>query len=120
MTITGLAQSQAIMQQQQQQMEATGFENILKGAMETKDDAELMEACQKVESYFLSTIFKQMKSSIQSDNPLIEKGEYEETFEDMLTDTQVDGMISAGGVGLAEMMYKQLSRETVSKIDTSL
>lgn len=120
MTITGLAQSQTIMQQQQQQMEATEFENILKGAMETKDDAELMEACQEVESYFLSTIFKQMKASIQSDNPLIEKGEYEETFEDMLTDAQVDGMMGAGGVGLAEMMYKQLSRETVSKIDTSL
>ncbi|OON97949.1 MAG: hypothetical protein ATN32_05085 [Candidatus Epulonipiscium fishelsonii] len=120
MTINGLAQSQAIMQQQQQQIEADGFEDVLKDAMENKDDKELMKACQDVESYFLSTIFKQMKASIQSDNPLIEKGEYEDTFEDMLTDEQVNGMIKSGGVGLADMMYKQLSKETVSKIDTSL
>ncbi len=92
----------------------TAFAEKLKQAMNTSEDEELKEACEQMESYMLSMIYKQMKNSIDTEDSLIPKGDYESMFEDYLVDAQVDNMVKAGGVGLADMMYKQLTTPTVT------
>lgn len=97
------------LQLQKVQGEGKDFETVLSEAVENKDDKALKEACKEIEQYMLSSIFKQMKASTQTGERLIEKGDYEEMFEDYLVDEQCKTMCEAGGVGLADMMYKQLS-----------
>lgn len=97
------------LQLQKVQGEGKDFETVLSEAVESKDDKALKEACKEIEQYMLSSIFKQMKASTQTGERLIEKGDYEEMFEDYLVDEQCKTMCEAGGVGLTDMMYKQLS-----------
>lgn len=97
------------LQLQKVQGEEKDFGAVLNEAVENKDDQALKEACKEIEQYMLSSIFKQMKASTQVGESLIEKGDYEEMFEDNLVEEQCKVMCEAGGVGLADMMYKQLS-----------
>lgn len=103
---------------QKQQGDEKNFEASLEEAMASKDDKALKEACDQVEQYMLSTIFKQMKASTVTGESLVPKGDYEKMFEDYLVDEQCKTMTAAGGLGLSDMMYKQLSQTT--KIDQKL
>ena len=58
----------------------------------------------------LTSIFKQMKASTKIGETLVEKGDYEEMFEDYLVEEQCKQMTEAGGIGLAKMMYEQMSK----------
>lgn len=84
------------------------FNAILQKAVENKDDVELKEACEELESYMITQMFKQMKKSMLSDESLIPKGDYEKMFEDYNIDNQAKEMVKAGGIGLADAMYKQI------------
>lgn len=90
---------------------AADFQEALEHATKEQDDKALREACEEVETYMLSTIFKQMKASTDMGERLVPKGDYEEQFEDFLIDEQCKIMTKSGGIGLADMMYKQMSIE---------
>ncbi|ONI46955.1 hypothetical protein AN643_00135 [Candidatus Epulonipiscioides saccharophilum] len=87
------------------------FETKLKSAMKSAEQAELKSACEEMEAYMLSMVYKQMRNSttLNSDTSFLPKGDYEKMFEDYMVDNQVENMIDAGGVGFADFMYKQLS-----------
>lgn len=95
---------------QKQEAGEKDFSTVLENAVSSKDDKALKEACDQVEQYMLSMIFKQMKASTVTGETLIPKGDYEKMFEDYLIDEQCKTMSKAGGVGLSDMMYKQLSQ----------
>lgn len=98
--------------------EEQDFASVLENAVASKDDVQLKEACEQVETYMLTTIFKQMKQSTEMGERLIEKGDYEEMFEDQMIEEQCKNMVKSGGIGLADMMYRQMSMtsETVTDI----
>lgn len=117
MDINGINPGSLLTQQltmQKQQGDEKDFEASLEEAMAAKDDKALKEACDQVEQYMLSTIFKQMKASTVTGESLVPKGDYEKMFEDYLVDEQCKTMTAAGGVGLSDMMYKQLSQTYAS------
>ncbi len=91
-------------------LDTDSFEDTLKRAMEENDDKELKEACDELEGYMISMLFKQMKSSMLSGNSIIEKGDYESMFEDMHIDNLSKEMVKAGGMGLSDTMYKQMKQ----------
>ncbi|MGL4344254.1 MAG: rod-binding protein [Cellulosilyticaceae bacterium] len=90
---------------------ANSFSSALESAVAQKDDKALMEACKDVETYMISTIFKQMKKSTEMGESLIPKGDYETMFESNMVDEMAKNMTNAGGIGLAKMMYEQMSRK---------
>lgn len=94
--------------------EQNEFDDILKSAQEEQDDEKLLETCKKLESVFVNMIFKQMQSTIQK-SKLIDGGFGEEVYNDMLTEKYSDEATSGNGVGLAQMMYKQLSKNITNK-----
>lgn len=97
-----------------EQSKAENFENILKQATETKDDKKLKEACKEFESYFVNYIFKQMQNSVYSinkDGGIIKRNQGEEMFTEMLNEKYSEIAAEHGGIGLANMMYKQLSTD---------
>ena len=93
--------------------ETTGedFKSALTKAIESNDDDELKASCDEMEAYMLGMMFKQMKECMLSDDDedaLIPKGDYTSTFESTMIDTIADKMVEAGGVGLSDVMYKQI------------
>jgi flagellar protein FlgJ len=129
MRISGLTDMNTIMtslETTKEENQTSSFQNVLSQAMQQEDDKQLKKACQEVESYLLADLFKQMKASTESEEGIFEKGDYEKIFESQLIDEQTKMMVQAGGIGLADSMYRQLSQTNsqvvaaASAIDTKL
>ncbi len=86
------------------------FAKRLEAAAEKNDDKELKKACQEFEAIMLDMLYKQMKATvIKSD--LIEADPGKEIFESMLDEQLMEQAAKTGSIGLAESLYKQLSRQ---------
>lgn len=77
------------------------------------NDDELLEACKSFESYFLEQCFKEMWKSVdlvQSDSPATN------TMMDYYKDSMISEMANQStqqnSLGLAQMLYEQLKRNT--------
>jgi flagellar protein FlgJ len=93
-----------------QQASDNSFEKLLQQAVDNKDDKELKAACKEFEGVMLNIMYKQMKATvIKSD--LIAKDAGTEYFEGMLDDNLMDNAAKTGSMGLADVLYKQLSRQ---------
>lgn len=93
--------------------EANSFEKALERAKSTKDDAALMKTCQEFESLFVNMMFKSMKQATlldEEDNQFIQKSYGREIFEDMRDEEMSKKVAQGGGIGIAKLMYKQLSK----------
>ncbi len=76
------------------------------------DDEKLMEACETFESYFLQVMYKSMRKTVDSSGSFLSKSHAEEIFQDMLDEENSKRAAESGnGIGLAQMLYKQLSRQ---------
>lgn len=96
-----------------EQAKAEAFQKAINAAAASEDDSQLKTACKEFESYFINYIFKQMQSSVNSINNgqgVIKRSQGEDIFTDMLTQEYSKTATEHGGVGLADMMYKQLSK----------
>jgi flagellar protein FlgJ len=79
------------------------------GKPTTPEQKKLMGACQDFESVMLGMVFKEMNSaSIDKKDPL-NKGVGADTYRDMLADERSKAMSKAGGIGLADGIYRQLA-----------
>lgn len=91
----------------------------LKAAQEAKaakEDAKLREACEGFEAMFLKMMYKEMRSTVP-DNELFGTSNGEKIMQDMLDTQMIDNISAGGGVGLADMMYKQLKLDEQAKSD---
>lgn len=76
-----------------------------------REDQELRKVSQEFEAIFINMMFKQMRSSI-SKSGLIDGGMGEEIFEDMYYDKLSKTAAEKNELGLAEMIYQQLSNKS--------
>ena len=89
--------------------EASSFASVLEKARETGDDAALKKACLDFESYFMQIMFREMrKTSFAGENGVPRAGRSEAVFRDMLDEEYAKSAAETGGIGLAEMMYKNM------------
>lgn len=78
------------------------------GVSAKPDDKELEKACRDFESIFVNYLMQKMRETIPEDG-LLDGGQAEKIYTGML-DTEVSKTISQQrGVGLAAMMYAQMS-----------
>ena len=84
------------------------FESKLVKAFDEKDKEKLREACSEFEAIFLDMMYKQMKKTVP-ESSLTEKSPGREIFEEMLDDEIIKDS-KQRGIGIADMMYKQLAR----------
>ncbi len=79
---------------------------------ENVEDKELMDACKTFEGYFLQMMYKSMRNTIDTSNSFMPQSNAEKIFQDMLDEETCKNASSSGnGIGLAQMLYKQLSRQ---------
>lgn len=57
---------------------------------------------------FLSMMYRQMRATVP-DNTLFGKSNSQKIWQSMLDDSLMEEVSKAGGVGLADMIYKQLT-----------
>ncbi|MBT8457248.1 MAG: hypothetical protein HKO95_09670 [Rhodobacteraceae bacterium] len=75
-------------------------------APQTGRDPALWKAAQKIEGAFLSEMLK--SAGFGEARQSFGGGPGEAQFASFLRDTQVAGMVEAGGIGLAENIYRSL------------
>ena len=86
----------------------------LAGALKTggkaaEDDAKLKKACQEMEGVFLNMLLKSMRSTIAK-TELGGSTLQQDTMQSMFDMEMTRNMAAAGGAGIAEMMYRSLTR----------
>lgn len=75
----------------------------------TSSDAKLRQACKDMESVFMGYMLKSMRSTVKSTD-LFGSEKEESMFRDMLDDEVAKSASSQKGIGIADMLYNQLSR----------
>ncbi|MHB8061524.1 MAG: rod-binding protein [Ruminiclostridium sp.] len=85
------------------------FERRLQAAAENGDDAELKQVCKEFEGIFVSMMYKQMRATVPKSDYL-QSDAGTEIFNSMLDDKLCDEAAQRG-IGLGEMMYKQMSKQ---------
>ncbi len=88
-----------------------GVNHVVNEAAKSQQDKELKEACKGFEAMFLNMMYKQMRATVPEDT-LFGESNAQKIFRDMIAD--------GGGLGLADMLYKQLSPQVNGRIDKGL
>lgn len=94
-----------------QKLRVDALQKSLSGG-KTKE-AKLREACQGFESVFISQLFARMRATVPKDGLL--HGHYEDQYYSMFDKAMSDKMAADGGIGLADMMYRQLKGKVLGK-----
>lgn len=77
---------------------------------ETKDDDKLRQAAEDFEAVFLNQMFSEMFKGIKTDGPF-GGGHGEEVFRGMLVNEYSKTVAKAGGIGVADAVYKELLKQ---------
>lgn len=93
----------------QQKLQVDALNRALAGG--ASKEKKLREACRGFESLFLSQLFKEMRATVPKTGIL--HGQFEEQYYSMFDKALCDKMADAGGIGLADMMYRQLRGRVV-------
>lgn len=75
----------------------------------SKRDGQLREAAKMYETHFLNEMVKSMRKTVENEDGLIKKNMAEKIFSEQLDNQYVDSWANKGGVGLADMIYNQIS-----------
>lgn len=90
-------------------VEASDFKEKLARAAESKDLEALKEASQQFEAYFINTLLKQMRKTIE-DSGLVEKSEARKMFEQMLDQEYAKEMSKSGSFGISDAIYEAMKK----------
>ncbi|MCK4541887.1 MAG: rod-binding protein [Spirochaetales bacterium] len=74
-----------------------------------KKDQKLFDVCQEFEAIFIKQMLNAMRKTVNKEG-LLDGGMAEEIFEDMLYDEYAKKMGKTASFGLAETIYKQLTK----------
>jgi flagellar protein FlgJ len=88
--------------------------HVVNEAPKDQQDKELKEACKGFEAMFLNMMYKQMRATVPTDT-LFGESNAKKIYQEMHDEKLMDSIADGGGVGLADMLYKQLSREASAK-----
>lgn len=77
-------------------------------AADSKEDAKLKKVCQDMEAVFLNLLLSKMRDTVPQSGLLGDSSE-EKTIRSLLDTEMTKNMAQAGGMGLADMLYRQLS-----------
>ena len=113
--------SSAVLKSVSDTAEGKGFESHVKDAVvqtktesardvhKKKQEAKLWDACIQAESLFVNQMLKEMRKTVHK-GELLNGGQTEEIFQDMLYDQYAVNMSKTANLGIAKSMYDQMSK----------
>jgi len=101
-----------------QQAQMAGRQNFSTIALDIAalegDDVALWNAAVEFESYFLQMMFREMRSTVNTDRGILPESRGEQIFRDMLDEQHaITAARTGGGVGLAQQIFRQMSAQSV-------
>ena len=85
------------------------------GGKSKDEDAKLRKVCQDLEAVFLNMMLTQMRASVPKSTLMGEKNNNaEDIYQSMLDSEMTKDMAKAGGIGLGEMVYRQLTMKNIT------
>jgi flagellar protein FlgJ len=110
-SITGTQIREAAMNQRRHEAEIDRFRELFDQAVETQgvDRAAIRNAAEMFESYFLQIMFREMRRTTLNENSFIPKSHAEKVFTEMMDEQVSKDAAAAGGIGLADMIYRQMT-----------
>ena len=87
---------------------AVSQQHVVNEAAESKRDKELKDACKGFEAMFLSMMYREMRATVP-ENTLFGESNGQKIFMDMRDSELMKNVAESGGLGLADLMYRQLS-----------
>lgn len=90
------------------------FEQRLQAAMDNEDDKEIRQVCRDFEKIFLSMMYKQMKATVPKAE-LFPEDASRDIFESMMDDSLMEEVSKGNGLGLGDVLYKQLKKQLNNK-----
>lgn len=93
-----------------QEVNTDDFQRKLQAALNSKDDEQIKKSSKEIESIFANMMLKEMRKSIDKSD-LVESAPGREVWEGMFDEKIADEISSGRGLGLSEMIYKQLTRD---------
>lgn len=85
------------------------FKKIMEEAMKTEDDKALESACKEFEAYYIQQLFTQMRKTVP-DGGMFQESNERNIYEDMLYEEHAKNLSQGKGIGIADVMYRQLSK----------
>lgn len=82
-----------------------------KQAKAVEDDKKLKAVCKDFEAMYLNMMYQKMRETVP-DDPLLGTSNGEKIMQSLLDTEITKNMAEAGGVGLADMLYRQLSLQS--------
>ncbi len=104
---------QQMLERAQRLEEKTG-KHIVNAQSLSAQDKQLKEACKGFESMFLSLMYKEMRNTVPKD-PLFGESNAMSIFKDFQDTEMMKNVAASGGIGLADMLYKQLSPQVLAQ-----
>ena len=98
----------------QAQKAANGGDKTTDAASAAKaaaDDKKLRKVCRDMESMFMNMLLTSMRETVP-EGGLIEKSSGEKIMQSMLDQELSNNMAKAGGIGIADMLHRQLAAKT--------
>ncbi len=96
--------------------ELNSFSSSLDQAMTSKEDEKMMDACIEFESYFIQHMYKEMQKTVDDSNSMF-KSQASDTFKDFLVQETAKDIAQAGGIGIADSMYKSMQEHQTALED---
>jgi flagellar protein FlgJ len=94
----------------------SNFADILQNRLENihslMERDEILQACRDVEAYFIQLLWKEMRKSSDAfaSGGILPRSNAEKIFQEMLDEENSKNMAKSGGIGIADMMYRQLTQ----------
>lgn len=114
MLINGTDLPKAQVEQILSEEQSKSFESTIQKAVESKDQVALKKATEEFEAVFIQILLKTMRSTVQ-EGGLVEKSQGRSMFEGMYDEELAKKMAEGRQMGIADMLYQQLSKFTDQK-----
>ncbi|CUH95509.1 hypothetical protein P22_1580 [Propionispora sp. 2/2-37] len=89
---------------------AEKLEQAERSINKTQDAAKLKKVCQDMEAVFLNFMMSKMRETVPKDG-LLKESNAQVIMTSMLDTELTKNMSQAGGIGLADLLYRQLSQD---------
>ena len=117
-TAAEAASFEAVLKDLQKKAKVTAS-HVVNEAARSQEDKELKEACKGFEAMFLNMRYKEMRATVPEDS-LFGESNAQKIFRDMHDEKLMENVANGGGVGLADLLYRQLSPQVNGRIDKGL
>lgn len=96
---------------QLEMQKSTGdFQNAMQNAINSKDDNQLKQECVNLQTEFVKLMLNEMRKTIPKD-PITGNDFGTDVFTSMMYDKYAESLSENTNIGLADEMYKQLSKQ---------